>query len=62
MGFVVEAKQDIKQGEQIFMSYKHHQGNQKMFINYGFIIDSPTSEEVLISLTLYPLDELLSQK
>ena len=53
-GFVIEACDDIKRGEQIYDSYGR-KSNAKFFMNYGFVnIPNDHYDEIMIKLRVGP--------
>jgi len=58
--FVIEAKDTIERGEQLYDSYGK-KCNSRFFLNYGFIADGNDGNEVLVKVP-YDKDDPLYQK
>lgn len=58
-GFIIESKEDIKRGEQVFDSYGK-KCNSRFFLNYGFIVENNDANEVPITIEL-DLDDPLRE-
>lgn len=59
--FIMSASTDIKQGDEIVLSYGQ-KSNSKYFILYGFLNPSKEEDEVSVCLTLDSKDKLYKEK
>ena len=60
MGFIIRAKEDIKSGQEIFISYGNR-SNSVLFLYYGFVIENNENDDVMLGFTKYrknPLNDL----
>ena len=60
-GFIIESKEDIKRGDQVYDSYGK-KCNSRFFLNYGFINENNDANEVPIRIVLDPADPLYAVK
>ena len=60
-GFIIEAKESIERGEQVYDSYGK-KCNSRFFLNYGFIVENNDANEVPIKIQLDEGDELYTAK
>ena len=60
-GFIIESKEDIPRGDQVFDSYGK-KCNSRFFLNYGFINENNDANEVPLRIVLDPLDPLYAIK
>ena len=60
-GFVIESKENIDRGEQVYDSYGK-KCNSRFFLNYGFIVENNDANEVPIKIELDTNDPLYTAK
>ncbi len=60
-GFIIESKEDIQRGDQIYDSYGK-KCNSRFFLNYGFIVENNDANEVPLKIKFDENDDLYSVK
>jgi hypothetical protein len=60
-GFIVEAKEDIKEGAEIYVSYGN-KPNTNFFQFYGFVIPNNENDEVVFPINIDASDPLKTLK